>query len=361
MADLARELGISTSTVSRALSNHPRVAPAMRQRVLKLAAQYHYQPNQLAAALRKGHSKLLGIVVPYLDGHFFPSVLHGIEAAASRAGYSVLICQSNEDAGQEQRHLTTLVGAQVAGVLVSLARNTRDYQHFTQLRQRGLPLVFFDRTMEGPNVNAVVLDDRQAGHAATRHLLGQGCRRIAHLAGPPHLSIYHQRYQGYLDALREANLPADESLVLHTDMTAAQATTAMQQLLARAERPDGVVAAGDYAALAAMQEAGRQGLQVPADVAITGFSNETFTAVTVPSITTIDQRCEEMGRAAVHLLLEVITAGSASFVPRKVLLVPELVVRDSSVRHGAVIPGLTQRLASTPGGFRQVAEQLCIA
>ncbi|WP_139921338.1 LacI family DNA-binding transcriptional regulator [Hymenobacter sp. DG01] len=330
MADLARELGVSMTTISRALSDHHSIGPAMKQKVLKLAKKYNYQPNRLASALRKGKSQLLGIVVPYIEGRFFPSVVHGIETAASKAGYNVIICQSNEDVAQERRNLDILLSAQVAGILVSLSRTTRDFRHFEKVRGRGLPLVFFDRVVEGDNVNAVVLDDQEGGYLSTRHLIAQGCRRIAHLAGPQHLNIYRNRRQGYLDALREAGLPEDESLILYSDMAQDQAAEGLRQLLATARPPDGVFAAGDYAALGALQEAQRQGLRVPEDVAISGFSNETFTTITQPPITTVDQRCEEMGQASVRLLLDLIEADGRPFTPRQVALRPELLVRQST-------------------------------
>ncbi|GAA4377420.1 LacI family DNA-binding transcriptional regulator [Hymenobacter koreensis] len=347
MADLARELNVSMTTVSRALSDHFSIGPAMKQKVLKLAKKYNYQPNRMASALRKGKSKLLGIVVPYIEGRFFPSVVHGIEKAASKAGYNVIICQSNEDVAQERRSLDSLLSAQVAGVLVSLSRTTLDYRHFDKLRARGVPLVYFDRVVEGESVNAVVLDDREGGYLSTRHLLDQGCRRIAHLAGPQHLNIYKNRRQGYFDALREAGLPPDEELIVYTDMQQQQGAEAMRQLLAQPSPPDAVFGSGDYCAFGAMQEAKRQGLRVPDDLAIAGFSNESFTLVTEPAITTIDQRCEEMGQAAVRLLLEIIEAQGTLFTPRQVVLRPELLVRPSSQRRVEVaeaVPVLNGRM-----------------
>jgi LacI family transcriptional regulator len=333
MADLARELGVSTTTISRALSDHFSIGPAMKQKVQKLAKKYNYQPNHMASALRKGKSKLLGVIVPYIEGRFFAKVVHGIETAATKAGYNVIICQSNEDVAHERRNLESLLSAQVAGVMVSLSRTTHEFHHFDKLRDRGVPLVFFDRVIEGDSVNAVVLDDREGGYLVTRHLLGQGCQHIAHLAGPQHLNIYRNRLQGYFDALREAGQPADERLVRYTDMTQAQSADAMRALLALETPPDAVFAAGDYSALGAMQEARRQGLRIPADVAIAGFSNEAFTVVTEPTITTIDQHCEEMGQATVRLLLELINTGSSAFIPRQLSLSPELLVRDSSLRQ----------------------------
>jgi LacI family transcriptional regulator len=337
MADLARELGVSMTTVSRALSDHFSIGPEMKLKVQKLAKQYNYQPNRMASALRKGQSKLLGIIVPYIEGRFFPKVVHGIETAARKAGYNVIICQSGEDMAQERRNVESLLSAQVAGILVSVSRTTDDFRHFEKVRERGLPLVFFDRVMPGDTVNAVVLNDQEGGYLSTRHLLAQGCRRIAHLTGPQSLNIYRNRRQGYLDALREAGLPLDEALISYSDMSPEAAAEATRRWLALPEPPDAVFAAGDYAALGVLEEAERQGRRVPADLAISGFSNEAFTTIAKLSITTVDQRCEEMGQAAVRLLLELIEAPGA-FAPRQLALRPELVVRNSSQRLAATAP-----------------------
>ncbi|RZK18294.1 MAG: LacI family transcriptional regulator, partial [Hymenobacter sp.] len=314
MADLARELGVSMTTVSRALSDHHSIGAATKQRVLKLAKKLNYQPNHLAAALRKGQSRLLGVVVPYIEGKFFPSVIQGIEQAASKAGFSVIVCQSHEDVQLERRNVETLLNAQVAGVLVSLARNTQQFQHFEKVRSRGIPLVFFDRIPTTELVNSVVLNDRDGAFQATRHLLEQGCRRIAHFAGPQHLNIYHQRRQGYLDALASYDLPAPEELLDYSDMTLENGASAMRRLLALPLPPDGVFGAGDSVILGALQLLKSQGIRVPQDVALAGFSNEGFTAITEPQLTSVDQRCEEMGEAAVRLFLELAAAPKASFV-----------------------------------------------
>ena len=253
MADLARELGVSMTTISRALSDHHSIGPATKQAVLKLAKKLNYQPNRMASALRKGTSTLLGVIVPHIEGRFFASVVHGIETAASKAGYSVIICQSNEDVAQERRNLETLLSAQVAGILVSVSRTTLDFRHFDKVRKRGLPLVFFDRILEGDSVNAVVLNDQDGAVQVTRHLLEQGCRRVAHLAGPQHLNIYRNRRQGYLDALQSHGIAPDERLIIDCDMTQEGGQESMRQLLALPNPPDAVFAAGDSAILGALQ------------------------------------------------------------------------------------------------------------
>ncbi|TPG63662.1 LacI family DNA-binding transcriptional regulator [Hymenobacter nivis] len=335
MADLARELGVSMTTVSRALSDHHSIGAATKQRVLKLAKKLNYQPNHMAAALRRGQSRLLGVVVPYIEGKFFPSVIQGIEQAASKAGFSVIVCQSHEDVQLERRNVETLLNAQVAGVLVSLARNTQEFHHFDKVRGRGIPLVFFDRIPAGEQVNSVVLDDHAGALQATSHLLAQGCRRVAHLAGPQHLNIYRHRRQGYLDALAAFGIAPDEALIDYSDMTTEDGAAAMRRLLALPNPVDGVFGAGDSAILGALQALKAQGISIPRDVALAGFSNEGFTAITEPRLTSVDQRCEEMGEAAVRLFLELAAAPHAPFAQRQVVLQPELFVRESSLQGQA--------------------------
>jgi LacI family transcriptional regulator len=332
MADLARELGVSMTTISRALSDHHSIGAATKQRVLKLAKKLNYQPNHLAAALRKGQSRLLGVVVPYIEGKFFPSVIQGIEQAASKAGFSVIVCQSHEDVQLERRNVETLLNAQVAGVLVSLARNTLEFHHFDKVRGRGIPLVFFDRIPASEFVNSVVLNDQAGGFAATNHLLEQGCRRIAHLAGPQHLNIYRERRQGYLNALAAHGIEPQQDLIIYSDMTQEDGAQAMRQLLALPNPIDGVFGAGDSAILGALQTLRGQGIRVPQDIALAGFSNEGFTAITEPRLTSVDQRCEEMGEAAVRLFLELAAAPEALFMQRQVVLQPELFIRESSLQ-----------------------------
>jgi LacI family transcriptional regulator len=336
ITDLARQLNISASTVSRALSGHRAISEATVKRVTALAKELGYQPNHLASGLRKGRSSLLGVVVPHIDGNFFSQVVKGIEAAASKAGYHVLICQSNEDQGHERANLETLMNAQVEGILVSVSRSTREFKHFEKVRRRDIPLVFFDRILEGHDVNAVVLDDRAGGYRATRHLLEQGYRRIAHFSGPQQLNIYKHRRQGYEDALREYNLPVSEELIVFGEMNMADGRTGMAQLLALPQPPDAVFSGSDFSAAGALEVLSERGLRVPQDVGLVGFSNEVFSRLTVPQITSIDQHCELMGRTATRLLLEIMAEREPHFAPRHVVLQPDLFTRASSLR---VVPG----------------------
>ncbi|OON69301.1 LacI family DNA-binding transcriptional regulator [Hymenobacter sp. CRA2] len=332
ITDLARQLGVSVSTISRALNDHPKTSDATKQRVWQLARELQYQPNHLAAGLRKGRSNLLGVMVPHIDGHFFTMVVKGIETVASKAGFNVMICQSNEDVRHEKKNIESLLSAQVEGILVSLARTTRDFRHFEKVHKQEIPLVFFDRVLDGLDVSAVVLDDREGGYRATRHLIEQGCRRIAHFGGPQHLNIYKNRRLGYEDALREAGLPLDDALIYYCDMTLEDGVAGMQYLLQLPWPPDAVFSASDFSVVGALQELKVHGLRVPQDLALSGFSNETFTSFTEPMLTTVDQHCEQMGQDAVRLFLEMRHARSPGASPRRIVLQPELLVRGSSRR-----------------------------
>jgi len=334
ITDLAQQLNISVSTVSRALSGHSAISEATAKRVMALAKELGYQRNNLASGLRKGRSNMLGVIVPHIDGNFFSQVVKGIEAAASKAGYHVLICQSNEDVVHERANVETLLNAQVEGILVSLSRNTREFKHFEKVQKRDIPLVFFDRVLVGYDVNAVVLDDRAGGYRATKHLLEQGYRRIAHFSGPQQLNIYKYRRQGYEDALREYGLPVDETLITLGDMSMADGSAAMQQLLALPHPPDAVFSGSDFSAAGALQVLTERGLRVPQDIGLVGFSNELFSSLTVPQITSVDQHCELMGRSATRLLLQVMEEREQPYAPRHVVLQPDLFVRASSLREG---------------------------
>lgn len=334
IADMARILNLATSTVSRALTQYPDVSEATRQRVRQLATELQYQPNQLAVALRKGRSNTLGVLVPHINGHFFPDVVGGITEAAGRAGYQVIICQSQEDARQEQQNLALLQHAQVAGVLVSLASTTQEFSHFERLRAAGVPLVFFDRALEGltgRTVGSVVIDDYAGAYAAVAHLIAEGYRHIAHFTGPLHIGIYQHRHQGYCQALRDHGLPYRAELVQLAEQQAAGAAE-MRRLLALATPPDAVFASHDLAAVGAMQELKAQAWRIPEDVGLVGFGNAEFTTLVEPALTTIDQGSRAIGGAAVQQLLQLLHPSCDSPAPGRVVLPAKLLIRASSQR-----------------------------
>ncbi|UOQ77764.1 LacI family transcriptional regulator [Hymenobacter sp. 5516J-16] len=334
LRDLAQQLNLSTSTVSRALADHRDIGEATKERVRRLAQELNYRPNQLAAALRKGHSKTLGVIVPHIKGYFFPAVMNGIEKVATREGFNVLLCQSNEDVRREQRNIETLLAAQVEGILMSVSATTLDQvQHFEQVRRQGTPLVFFDRAPDLPRSMAVVLDDFQGAYQAVRHLIEQGCTRIAHLAGPQHLNTSRNRFLGYKAALEAHGLPFDEQHVYSLPaLTHDAGRLAMQHLLALVPDLDGVFAAYAIPSVGALEVLREKPVRVPQDIALACFSNEPFTTMTEPHLTVVDQRAEQMGETAVRLFLQLLKRGPA-YEPPHLILKPELIIRTSSLHR----------------------------
>ncbi|GAB3855056.1 LacI family DNA-binding transcriptional regulator [Hymenobacter terrigena] len=333
--DLAAELGLSVSTISRALNNAFDVSDATKAQVWALAEKLNYQPNSMAASLRSGRSNVLGVIVPHINGAFFPAVVHGIERLASQAGFNVMICQSSEEVDREKKHINALLKAQVDGVLVSMSSTTRDFAHFEQVRRKGIPLVFFDRIPDIANVCGVVADDYRGAYQLTEHLIAQGCRRIAHLAGPQHLNITFNRHQGYHDALLAHGLPYDKQLVVPLSNSRMDGgAAAMRQLLKGPVRPDAVFAAYDFAAAGALQVLEEHGIRVPEDMALAGFSNEPFTTMIKPQLTSVDQHGELMGEAAVQLFLQ-LQKRSDTFTGQRIVLKTKLMIRESSLHAQA--------------------------
>ena len=333
LADLARALGVSITTVSRALSDHKDISETTKVRVRQLAEELNYHPNQLAAALRKGHSQTLGVIVPHIKGYFFPAVMNGIEKVATTAGFRVLLCQSNEDAHREAQNIEALLAAQVEGILSSVAATTQLLGPFEQVRQLGTPLVFFDRVPALAGSTAVVLDDYLGAYQAVSHLVEQGCQRIGHLAGPQNLNTSGNRYRGYREALRAHGLPFEENFVYALPaLTPEAGRMGMQQLLGVAPRLDAVFAAYAIPAVGALEVLDAQGVAVPNQLALACFSNEPFTTMTRPRLTAVDQRAEQMGETAVRLLLQLLKRGPG-YHPPHIVLKPELHVRESSRRR----------------------------
>ena len=331
--DLAAELSLSVSTISRALNNAVDVSSATKAQVWALAEKLNYQPNNMAASLRSGRSNMLGVIVPHINGAFFPAVVHGIERLASQAGFNVMICQSSEEMAREKKHINALLKAQVDGVLVSMSSSTREFDHFEQVRRQGIPLVFFDRMPELPNVCGVVVDDYRGAYQLVEHLIEQGCRRIAHLAGPQHLSITINRHLAYHDALLAHGLPYIKELVVSLPSSRLDGgAAAMRQLLDEGTRPDAVFSAYDFAAAGALQVLEERGIRVPEDIALAGFSNEPFTTMIKPQLTSVDQRGELMGEAAVQLFLQLLKR-TDTFTGQRIVLKPRLMIRGSSL-HG---------------------------
>lgn len=333
--DIARSLNISISTVSRALRGLPEIHPATRDAVVKLAEELDYQPNQLAKNLAKSRTKTIGVIVPNLSYHFFSAMLNSIEEAALQAGYSVLVCQTNESYLREITNIQNLLRSQVEGFIISLSRDTDNYEHVERLARKNIPLVLFDRYAESIDVSKVIVDNEAAAFKATEHLIENGCQRIGFLAGPARLLLSNQRIKGYQAALAKHNLQPDDHYVLHCDYT--QENTVMQTLalMSLPQPPDGVVTISDRVAYPAIYAMKQKGLRIPEDVAVVSFNNEPVSAFFSPALSSISQPIQEMGTETVRLLLKQIDANDTTAVKETRIMDTQLIVRASSLRPKA--------------------------
>lgn len=304
LQSIARHLNISISTVSRALRGLPEISVATRQAVVDLAAKWDYQPNQLASSLVSSHTRTIGVVVPNTGYPFFSAIIASMEEAAIREGYSLLLSQSNESYQRELVHIQNLLRSQVEGIIISLARDTVDAEHLHRLTRRQVPLVLFDRYAEEVGVPRVVVDNRLAARQAVQHLLANGCRRVAYLAGLPSLKISNERLSGYQDALADAQIDFDDTLVLHCDFTTDNAIRQTNLLLAMKHPPDGILAFSDRIAIASMFALRQRGVGIPGQMKIIGFNDEPVSALLTPSLSSVAQPTYEMGQLTVSLLLE---------------------------------------------------------
>jgi len=333
--DIARSLNISISTVSRALRGLPEIHPATRDAVVKLAEELDYQPNQLAKNLAKSRTKTIGVIVPNLSYHFFSAMLNSIEEAALQAGYSVLVCQTNESYLREITNIQNLLRSQVEGFIISLSRDTDNYEHVERLARKNIPLVLFDRYAESIDVSKVIVDNEAAAFKATEHLIENGCQRIGFLAGPARLLLSNQRIKGYQAALSKHNLQSDDHYVFHCDYT--QENTVMQTLalMSLPQPPDGVVTISDRVAYPAIYAMKQKGLRVPEDVAVVSFNNEPVSAFFSPALSSISQPIQEMGTETVRLLLKQIDANDTTALKETRIMDTQLIVRASSLRPKA--------------------------
>ena len=330
--DIARSLNISISTVSRALRGLPEIHPDTRSAVMKLAEEWDYQPNQLAKNLAKSRTRTIGVIVPNLSYYFFTAMLNSIEEAAMQAGYSVLVCQSNESSLREKTHIENLLRSQVEGFIISLSSDTNNCEHVERLVRKNIPLVLFDRYTDSFTASKVVVDNYEASYKATEHLIENGCRRIAFLAGPPQLLLSNQRVAGYRAALQKHGLYWSNQSVFHCDYTQENVLIQTLALLNLPQRPDGLLTVSDRVAVPAIYALKQKGLRIPDDLAIASFNNEPIAAFLSPSLTSINQPIQQMGMETVRLLLRQIESGDETADNVIVVMDTQLIIRESSLR-----------------------------
>ncbi len=326
--DIAKALKISPSTVSRALKNHPDISQNTKNSVNAYAKENHYRPNALALSLRMSKNNTIGVIVPEIIHFFFSSVLSGIEQVADDEGFNVILCQSDERFDKEVRNTKALVGTRVSGVLASLAKHTTNYDHYRDIMDSDIPLVFFDRICPDLRTDRVVVDDYAGALAAVEYLIKTGCRRIAFYTSPVHLEISKNRKNGYMDALRKYNIPVDESLIMVCD-TRDAAIELTPKVLSWEQRPDAFFATNDHCATGILYACKQANLNVPNDISIMGFSDGELAKACDPMLSTVEQHGYEMGKHAAKLLIDKINGVSHGQYTNKIIKT-NLIIRGTT-------------------------------
>ena len=330
--DIAKRVNLTAATVSRALNNNPKISENTRKLVQETAIEMNYEQNTLARALKSGKSFNVGVIVPRMDSNFFASVIRGIEEELYPKGYHVIVCQTHDQENLETGNIMSLLNAQVDGILMSISNSKTKTKIFNNLSQKRVPLIFFDRKKDIPGVSSVTIDDFNGSYVATKHLIEQGCNRIAHLSNDRSLEIFKNRYLGYKQAILDHGLAFDEDLVIETASNVEEGRNVTKQLLNMEIRPDAIFSSSDFTALGAIQEIKEQGLKIPEDISVVGFSNEPFTRFMELSITSVDQSPIEMGRRAAKVFLEEVDNKDLKREPQQIVLEAELIIRQSSLK-----------------------------
>lgn len=332
MKDIAKALNVSVATVSRALAGSKSISEKRRKEIQDYAREHNFVSNFIAESLRNSKIKpvkLIGVIVPEFVHYYFSSILSGIEEEASSRGYRIIVAQSKEDYEREVKICQSFYQNRVCGVILSMAKTTRDYSHYIDLQNKQLPIIFYDRICTGINASRVVVDDYNAALNAVNYLIETGCRRIAFYGSDMKLEICKNRYNGYRDALLKAHLPVDDSLTVFCD-NRAHAEEITPEILQREDRPDGFFAINDDTAIGILYSAKRCGFRVPDDISICGFTNGNRAVACEPMLTTVDQHGVKLGKEAASMLIDQVEGIRPMDKPIKQIVKTELVVRGTT-------------------------------
>jgi len=318
--DLARELDISPSTVSRALKDHPDISPETKRLVKELAEKMNYKPNLVAQGLRKSKTNTIGVIVPELVHFFFSTVISGIENVAYSRGYNVILCQSDESYDREVTDTRALWNSRVDGMLVSLSKETTKFDHFQEMLEEELPIVFFDRITDELKTSQVIVDDYLGAYKAVELLINKGCKKIVHLAGPDTLEISKNRLKGYTDALESNNLNVNKEYIYPcVEGTYEESKVLTKEFMSRQPEVDGIFANNDMAALGSILALQDMDITIPEKVKVVGFSDWQLSSLIKPRLSTVSQAGYEMGQEATSILLDEIEASGDPVFVKKVI------------------------------------------
>lgn len=329
LKDLARELGVSVPTVSRALKDSPEISADLRARAKQLAQELNYRPNPFAISLRKNAPRIIGVIVPDIVTHFFSSILSGIEDMAIANGYFVIITTSHESYEHEKKNIENLVNMRVEGIIACLSQETTDFGHWAALADINMPVILFDRVCLTDMFSTVVADGEHSAQMATQHLLDNGSKRVAFIGGANHLDIVRRRKHGYLEALRENRIPIQKELVVCRKIDYEEGKIATESLLSLPQPPDAILAMNDTLAFAAMEVIKSHGLRIPQDVAIIGYTDEQHANYVEPKLSAVSHQTYRMGETACRLLIDRIKGDKTV---RQVVVPTRLEIRESSIK-----------------------------
>lgn len=334
--DLAKELNYSPSTISRALNNHKSIGKKTIKEIQKAAKRMNYRPNSLAASLRSNKSNSIGIMIARINRPFVSTLISGVEDTARKADHSVIICQSNDKYENEVRNAKTLYDRRIGGLIVSLAMETTNTDHFKPFAEQNIPIVFVDRVPDDFNSYRVIIDNYTAGFKATQHLIDEGCTRIAHFAGAQHVNVYNLRRKGYVDALVKNGLEVDEELIVDLEtMSFEEGRIAAAKMLDMTNPPDGIFSSNDTAAVSAILYAKEKGVKIPEELAIIGFNDDPMASIVEPALSTVSHPAMKMGELCTQRILEHGKNNLELGVSEITMLDTELIIRNSSSRRTA--------------------------
>jgi LacI family transcriptional regulator len=332
--DLAKELNVSPSTISRALKGHSSISQDKIKLINKLAKKRNYIPNDIAANLRQAKSNNIGVITTWLNRYFHSQIISGVEEEVSNKGMNVIIMQSHDRYLDEVENAKAMMNSRVSGLIVSLAMETKNYSHFEPFLRNQIPVVFADRVPpESFKCHKVQIDNIKAAYVATKHLIDQGAQRIAHLSGQHHRENYRERIQGYTNALKDAGLKTDKKLIYELNIKSVEeAVSAADELLSSKNPPDAIFCTNDNMAVGIIQYCKSKGIKVPEDVMIKGFNDDPISTIIAPSLTSTYNPGIEIGRESARLLIEQLTHKGKSKEFKNILLETELRIRESTNR-----------------------------
>ena len=332
LKDIANQLGVSMGTVSRALKDYPGISEKTKAAVRALAKELKYRPNPVAQNLKSQRSKIIGVVCPKIFHTFFSAAINGIMEVADENGYSVILVQTNESFEKEVKETSILLESPLEGLLISATFETQSYEHVQRFQDYGIPVVQFDRISDELESSRILVDDYEGAYTATKHLIDQGCQKIALVRGQM-IPLIQRRVQGFLDALKEGGVPYREDMVFeNTTSDIEEGIELARKIASLKERPDAVFAFADVTALGLITGLKQEGVRIPEDIAVVGFNDSTMSQLVEPTLTAVAQPAFEMGKKAAETLLHEIEVLKHDDDPihSQNVLKTELIIRDSS-------------------------------